>query len=527
MPPRPKTPPKAKPDKPERGKGRKIKYPALIVELRAGQQGLTAENMKELMGWTEETETEKFGEDYLFKDKLGNKIRLSHNTANRPFYIDLADKYAQALLTKHWSGPNGNGKTVNGESMIFGKTGEIISAQHRGVGVVFAEQRRNSNESEHWKEHWKGPIKLDTVLVLGVDESDEVVNTVETGKSRTPADMLYRSVYFSNVKTQKDRLTQAKAAAHAIRFLWHRTGAKDDAFVPLLTHDELMDFLARHEKLVLAIRHVCEEDGDKNISSRVPLGYAAAMLYLQGSSDTDLDDIGYLTDRREKKLDWKQWDKAQEFWTLLSQVSVHDFDDVRYALNKLTDHSVHLGGNRLEKTGIIVKAWQEFKADRIPSKASLALEYAHATDGSKTLISKPDFGGIDIGEPKVKTKPETTVDDPAEVEKAVEEMKAEKNGHMKDPVTPQTPAENFFAKKAGFEKHLGFFKSVGTYITWGTDAERAAKLLGKKFGLHPDGNKRLGIPHKDWEETVKALHKAKVKIVVIEVKDGETIRTEV
>ena len=165
--PKPKAP-AAKPD------GRPVKYPEVVTENMFGDTPLTVERAKELLGWEEVPDDEKKAQA-AFVDLTGKPVRLRNNTRNRPFYMSLALTWAQEVLRKRWSGPNGNGKTVNGETIIFGRTGEVISFQHRGVGLVFAEQMRTGPDAARWAEFWDGPVVMDTIAVFGESRSRQAL----------------------------------------------------------------------------------------------------------------------------------------------------------------------------------------------------------------------------------------------------------------------------------------------------------------------------------------------------------------
>lgn len=88
---------------------------------------------------------------------------LSANKSNRPLRNRLVSKYARDITEDRWQ--------YNGESIKFNRKGELIDGQHRLSAVVKAHK----------------PI---TSIVL-VDVDNDCFHTIDTGRSRNVADILY------------------------------------------------------------------------------------------------------------------------------------------------------------------------------------------------------------------------------------------------------------------------------------------------------------------------------------------------
>jgi hypothetical protein len=504
-------PTRGKPKKAEKGPaqtGRPVKYPEVEVRLLAGKDALTVEQVKEILGWEEETDEVKFGRDYLLVDTDGRKVRCANNTGNRPFYQSLAESYAQELLKKRWSGPNGNGKSVNGEPIIIGKTGECISLQHRGVGLVLAEQMRVGKDAEHWAMYWKGPVVMDTVAVFGVDEDDEVVNTIDTGKSRTDVDMLYRMPYFAS-QPPAERRVRSRALAYAVKVLWERTGARKDPYAPNRTHAELVDFIERHRRLVKAVEHLADENEDNAVSGKLPLGYAAGLLYLMGCSETD-PGAYYDTprdERTEKVLSWKQWDAACDFWVLLAKGSP-DVHEVKMALNGLDDPTSGRRGSTSNKIAVLLKAWNEYVAGGALTAKNLELRFGPMDDnGVSPLLEVPTAGGIDrgprgeAGEEEASDVAEGEVDPTPE---QIEERKREVLRARENPASFETAVKRLWEANPG--KFLFLRSSKGNYVAFGKDATALANLLKVKPDKHDSGLLKSSVSEVDLKDALAKLH---------------------
>lgn len=376
--------PKAK--KPE---ARQVLYPKIEVALCSIGTGnpLTAEKAKDLLGWVAEEGSEKFGTDFLLVDEYGKKVRCHNNVSNRPLYLPVVQTLKQEILNQRWK--------LNGETMIIGATGLTLNCQHRLVGLVLACQEW-AKDPKKWSD-WKEEPTLDTVVVRGIDESDTTVNTMDTCKPRSLADVLYRSEFFNKLSI-KERKEAAKMLSYAIMLLWDRTGAKKDAYAPLRTHSESLDFVERHKKILDCIQHIMEENKEGQITRYLQPGTAAGFLYLMGSSATDPAKYRKSETPRESMLDWKRWDDARDFWTRLGGGD-KSLATIRTALSEMLNST---GGSATERKALIAKAWNVIASGKSLTAESLKLAYEEDRDEqgdliSRTLAESPTLGGIDAG----------------------------------------------------------------------------------------------------------------------------------
>ena len=413
MPSAKKAAPKAKVIKLERS----VVYPEIKTRLAAGEDALTVEQAKELLGWTEDRDRAREAgcNEPLFTDLEGKKVYCLNNLTNRPFYSSNADTLKQEILNRRWR--------FNFEPMIIGTHGSILNGQHTLVALCLAEQERTSDKQKHhWEGSWDGPCTIEKLIGFGCPEDDSTVNTMDTGKPRTLTDVIYRSPYFAKLKSAY-RIKCSRMASYAVRFLWSRTGASD-AFHPRQTHAESLDFIDRHPTLLKCVKHIFSEDGDGNITAFFSPGYASALLYLMGCSATDGDVYRNMDSPKEgKKMDFSRMDRAEEFWVLLAS-GHNDVLEVRYAFGALTNEKDGSGGSLQERIAILVKAWGCFVAKEPITAKTLVLRYITDEDGIKHLGESPILGGIDIGSTKEKDEdPEDQVDGP-ETEENVESPEA-------------------------------------------------------------------------------------------------------
>jgi len=367
---------------------REVLYDRLRTQLATP---LTADKAKELLGWQEESENVKFGTEFHLrlpaaKDQQGVKVRCNNNISNRHLSLGTVMVLRQEILRGNWQ--------LNGEPIIIGRTGLILNGQHTLIALALAALEWTAKQGQ-W-DNWKTEPTIDKLVVFGIDETDAVVNTIDTGRPRTLADVIFRSEYFKTVD-RRDRQRLARMLDHAIRITWARTGAGSDAYAPRRTHAEALDFLSRHTKLLDAVRHIYEENGTTNtVGKYLSPGYSSGLLYLMAASGTGEDgEYSVTAQPSEQLVDFKYWDKACEFFVLLAAGDVK-FDPVRQALSAMIQED---GGSMAERIAILIKAWGLFVSNKRMTTDALALEYSKDEDGIPVLTDSPCLGGIDLGDP--------------------------------------------------------------------------------------------------------------------------------
>lgn len=378
---------------------REVLYEAVKAKLCIGEGALTAKQGKELLGWEEEADKVKFGNAYLFKTGAGNKVRCTNNITNRPFYPGVALTLKQEILRGKWQ--------FNGEPIIIGKTGEVLNGQHQMVGLALAVEDWMANPEQY--PHWESEPVIDKAIIYGVSEDDAIVNTMDTCKPRSLADVLYRSEYFSKLK-EGDRRMCARICDYAIRLVWFRTGAGLDAFAPRRTHAESLDFLGRHPKLLQAVRHIHEESGKEGrIAKFISPGHAAGFLYLMAASNSDRD--AYDAKPAEKSLDLGNWDAACDYWVNLA-AGGKETKVVKDALVKLANQDG--GTSNAEKWATIALSWEGWLDGKKIKEKHVTLTYSEDANGMRRLSEHPSVGGIDLGSPKEVDEELIKGDDPDE-----------------------------------------------------------------------------------------------------------------
>jgi hypothetical protein len=352
-----------------------------------------------------------------------NKERVvcHNNKLNRKFDRKVADEYCQSVLQKDWSGPgNFPGETVNGESLIIGRTGQVISGQHRLIGLVLAGQQW-AKQQEHWAANgWETEPVLETMMVLGVSEHPSIVRTIDNVRARTEADVLYTSGYFRDEPSQHDRNRKCRMLAKAEKILWDRTAQGTiDQWQEIRTHAATLDFIERHPRLEKCCNAILKLEQKFGTLDKMDLTTydCAAWLYLMGASmsdrqkykDPDDGDVA-VPDKSpsERFVNWSNWDKAQECWKSLANSDNPDepMRVVREALGRLVDPEHGKQASLEEKAEIVCRGWLKFAADEPFEVEDIMIkegEYIATESGKWKIVEPSSFGGIDIGPKKGKT----------------------------------------------------------------------------------------------------------------------------
>ncbi len=395
---------------------REVVYEEISANVCCGETAITAEDAKALLGWEEVPEG---GGAYVREVFSLAKVRArcNNNVTNRPIYAGVVQTLKQEILRRRW--------LLNGEPIIVGKTGLMLNGQHTLLALVLANIEWESDR-ERWAEYWPSPPTIDKTVVSGIDENDLTVNTMDTCKPRSLADVIYRSEYFASL-TPGDRRNAARMTDYAIRLLWHRTGAGLDAFAPRRTHAESLDFIARHPKLLDAVKHVHEEDGKEGrISKYLSTGYAAGLLYLMGCSTTEPEVYRTASHPDESMLDWAKWSDACDFIVLLASGGKETA-----AIRTTMARSIEGGGlSNAERWSIVVNASLAHSAGDSITEDSLRLDYTEDEEGGRHLDEHPSVGGIDLGDPSTADEAALSLADP-KPEAIVEEATKVKAKNLK------------------------------------------------------------------------------------------------
>lgn len=577
-----KAPPPAAPspkekDKPKKGGGKKaenvvpapeavgkIVYPTIQVngiEVPRAKLKVTAATFKKFLGW--ETEAEYIlrrtkenpalmanaealkWDSWLLIDENGDKVRCHRNVTNRDFREPDCRAIAQSILLRQWK--------LNGETCLVGDRGNALSMQHRGIALILAVQKWLKDQNE-WKEYWKEEPYIEALIVTGVPEDYDTVQTIDTTVPRVLADAYATSGMFDTwtlpnkedieVPLDKAKRTEASRLMDtATDLLWKRAGAGFDAKVKFQTHAMSRDFLNRHPSLVAAGKHLFRLDDGRQISMKKLLrGQCAAFMYLMGvSATTEEAAKAYSKDphRSEEMLDLSMWGKAEEFWQGMADPSDKRekfFDAVTKALFHIVNGDLGTIALGEKKAAVLVKAWRAY----VNEESLVAEDYmslypeTDKNNQGEIVVTEEDltFGGIDLGyspEPDDEISPAEAEANAAKQAQTIAARRSSGGGRGTTEVQPPATVTN--AVKARLDTLIAMFPGKvlfmrtmdGGLTVWQDQAEFVAGLKGAKPKKRPDGLLQYKTGGSvDELKTLCGMIKANGKAaIIIEKDDGE------
>lgn len=398
---------------------REILYPTLEIIPAFGDRAITVAKAKELLGW--ETESEfvarkkredpKLEEDYLRKvfdvqhmlvDETGEKVVCWNSLKNRKYRERWSKTLTQEVLAGHWTGPRRMpGETVNGSTIVVSRTGQVKQGNHSLTCLVRAGQRWAGTAD--YKSIWPEEPYIETIVVLGVSDSQRVTQTMDFTLARTLADTLFTSSLFADLP-RRERDEGTRMMQKCIELLWRRTGAGEVGGVEIFeTPSEQQSFIDRHPRIEEAVKVIFDLNRDRAISNlKLSPGHSAALLYLMAASATDGAEYRAGKPRSEKDLNLSRWGKAKDFWTqVVAKRPTSAFDALRTVLGGLVHEDTGEDARPVEKFVVLAKAWAQFIDNHTSSRADLELDWAVDPETQvRRLHEWVFFEGVDVGEPK-------------------------------------------------------------------------------------------------------------------------------
>ena len=368
----------------KRKKG-KIIYPKFDCTLfkKGEDEGpITVETAKKLLGWTDKVPKNV---EPLLKDLDDVPIICTYNTDNRPFVPNLAYDWMLEILRGKWR--------LNGETIIIDRTGMVQDGQHRLIGLILAAQERHKHP-EKWSEFWKFEPFVEGLVVTGIMDDDDTVNSIGVSKPRNRTDVVFRSDLLSDIVARKERKQVSSILSYAVKLLWERTAANIGAYrlVPKRSHSGFLDFIAAHPRVEECARFIWETDKpERKIGRYAPLGMSAGMLYLMGASQSDQEEYDQVNS--EEAVNWDAWDTAQQFWEELAGGST----TLKPLADKLiaTDATGALGNG--ETLGMLCKAWDLYYSGTPITEEDITVLITTDEYDNPCLAEHPTVGGIDVG----------------------------------------------------------------------------------------------------------------------------------
>lgn len=476
---------------------REVLYPKPITDWRLDDNPWTEEDAMDFLGWTE---VDPKKSEYHIVDRFDKYILFTKNCANRPVYQSNMEDIVQSILGKDLNGVR-TWKT-NGETFIVSKYGDVIQGAHTNGALILANQDlridRDQHEGAKYGKLWPdASVSITKLVVYGIDDDDDTVNTIDTAKARSMMDVIYRSGFFKRMKSLSARKIVSKIAEQAIGELWKRTGV--DANMKL-RHTKLasIQFLLNHPTLVECVEHIYKAYTAKEVDWKATnkvmgAGYAAALMYLMATSKSDGRRYRTASPPREgsgkgasRFVDFGNMEKAKEFWTNFA-TKTNRFGCIHDAI----EHCIKYGndGTKIERFGVIFRAWKAFEAGKQLRSDGVMLKpdehYSENTIGAIQVCTfKPSFGGIDCG-PQGKPAPDA---DPVVIKQP--KSTAELNGKGEPKADGKDKGDK---KDSGKGKGKGSGKGKGK-------AKSKPKAGGEEIELDDEGRPVFDDPLDGFEE---------------------------
>lgn len=343
---------------------------------RISYQEFEVEEVKQRLGWEVLKPDSKKTPMFVYK---GKKIFCENNLGNRPFYLNNCLKLKQEMLKGRWK--------LNGETRVFDPEGKLLDGQHSLCAFVLA-----SEEYDEDREEFPEFNELfETFIVEGVDSSDVVANTLNTGKPRSLTDIVYRSRYFSGLNPTR-RKQSAQVTKSAIRLVWTRVGITKKRIKD--THSEMVAFLENHPGILRSVNYILNLDrkSEKGVTRLLYLGQAAAMLYLMSASNSD--PVGYRESLSELQVNFLNRVKAEKFWRELTKQLPQSL--ISKSTLKMIAEEINKGRNTKEmRQAVLTLGWNAYLKGK-PLKTSLEFR-ERERDGlvREVLVNPPVMTGID------------------------------------------------------------------------------------------------------------------------------------
>lgn len=507
-------------------------YATPFVNLCLGKDALRVDQAKKLLGWEEETPEEKFGSDYLLRDMNKRKVRCAKNSGNREFNQRWAETIAQDVLNLRWR--------FNFETVVIGAHDNVLSGQHRLIGLVLASQMwAAAPEGTPWRVNWPGEPTLEVAVGFGVDEGPETTRTLDNVRPRTLADVLFCDGGFYPGAAPGDRGGLCRATDYAVRLLWSRGRGRADAYAPgRRTHSEAIDFLTRHRRLTEAVKHLYEENGSGKIAPYVSPGTAAGFMYLMATCRTDPAEYRAAgAEAHEGLLDWTEWDRAESFWAEFG--TGRGLAPLREALKPEVE-GVMTSLPQIDAYATIIRAWHLYLTDQPITPVTVRPEREKNADGEMVLVGDNTCGGIDLGDPRDSvddppdTAPVPTADELAGEKERINQEQREARSRVGVKATPPKkaapPVESDEAKtlretrEANPGRVLLYQNGAATKFTlWGEDAQIGAGILRIPSGPHACGLLKAEFPAGDLDAHAAKLIKARHKVATVRKEHDKTV----
>jgi len=147
---------------------------SIEIEFAFGENNLTVEAAKDLVGWRElASNSDEKG--YLSIIAAGRRLHLKSDYYDQTLKPSIVKRYRKCIADRHWPGLESSGcKTINGEPIIIDEKGIVVSGIYLLLGFLLAAH----DDKTIWEEGFP------CIIVSGTDPKSAA--TIDLVHLRTP-----------------------------------------------------------------------------------------------------------------------------------------------------------------------------------------------------------------------------------------------------------------------------------------------------------------------------------------------------
>lgn len=255
---------------------------------------------------------------------------LLRNKSNRPLSSAKMRQYKEAMKSGAW-------RFDSPIQVIIDTNGDLQNGQKVLTAQVLASQELGED------------LEISAVITTGT--LPETSDLIDTGQSRSHADVLYRKKLFGEVSAAAGkRLSRILGSAMKIFHL--RSMGMKPRSTKRYSHEQMLETVANHPEFVESAKFIdeIERHSKKGLSSKAPLSYFAAAHYLARNS-RDVEKVGTLADEWIQGIATGEGLEADSpVFVLREWLTRQDKDKTREQMNRFYDALV-LGWNAFVENG--------------------------------------------------------------------------------------------------------------------------------------------------------------------------------
>lgn len=311
------------------------------------------------------------------------------NKGNRPFTVAESKRLAKAILDGEFE--------LTGETAIFSDKCSVLDAQHRWGALLWArhlwQKAKDTGRLDELFPRWKDRQPyIEIYVVAGIADQGHLANKIDTGRSRSNSDVVYRDYKFNEKYGVRERALLSKIVTQAARLVWGRICGKTIRNTGKMDQRETIKFVYHHPGIVSMVEYVFDLDSnpdEKGCVSRIaPLALLAGLGYLMSIAKTR---PGRGRDNPEE-LDYSLFKQARTFIaSLVKGAGLEEGNPILLLRNVLGNMKGADGYKEREnRLRWVISAWNHWI-----DGTTMGLKLA---DIQPSPDADPRIGGLDVAE---------------------------------------------------------------------------------------------------------------------------------